>query len=308
MRAHAAGEAESYADSALNSSEDGDRPETGKEALKMKWLYELSRYAMPRQIARATGGVLLGSAVVGASAAPEMTFKLTGFGSAAGAEFQSEMQRARSKVREWWGATFEGSISIETNTDRVLSMELIPAWRGERGQMIFGAKRVNAGQAATAHEMIHVYAPNANRFLAEGLAVYGHDVLGRPPAYPNSGKSLADIAGRSANRELAVALERMPTPNPLESVSKEGEAIAGSFVKFLIERHGMDKFRVLYALTPLVPMQRDPGGTERWQQIYGESFEGDRGRLAHYAAEKVKGHPDSLGLTLCFRPTRNTRG
>jgi len=70
-----------------------------------------------------------------------------------------------------------------------------------------------------------------------------------------------------------MALERTPTPNPLEIVSKEGEAIAGSFVKFLIERHGMDKFRALYALTPLARMQRDPGGPTRWQQVYGESFE-----------------------------------
>ena len=123
------------------------------------------------------------------------------------------------------------------------------------------------------HEMIHVYAPNANRFLAEGLAVYGHDLLGGPPAYPNFGKSLDAIAGRTANQELAMALERTPTPNALETVSKEGEAIAGSFVKFLIERHGMDKFRALYVLTPLAPMQRDPGEPARWQQIYGQSFE-----------------------------------
>jgi len=121
--------------------------------------------------------------------------------------------------------------------------------------------------------MIHVYAPNANRFLAEGLAVYGHDLLGGPPAYPNFGKSLDDIAGRSPNRELVMALERTPTPNPLETISAEGEAIAGSFVKFLIERHGMDKFRALYALTPLAPMKRDPGEPVRWEQVYGDSFE-----------------------------------
>ena len=202
-----------------------------------------------------------------------MTFKLSNVRSTAAAAFQSEMERARAKVREWWGASFEGSIAIQTNTERVLWMALIPAWRGERGQMIFGAKRVDAGEAATVHEMIHVYAPNANRFLAEGLAVYAHDLLGGPPAYPNFAKSLDDIAGRSANRELAMALERTPTPNPLESVSKEGEAIAGSFVKFLIERNGMDKFRALYTLTPLAPMQRDPGGPGRWHQVYGQSFE-----------------------------------
>jgi hypothetical protein len=121
--------------------------------------------------------------------------------------------------------------------------------------------------------MIHVYAPNANRFLAEGLAVYGHDLLGGPPAYPNFGKRLDDIAAHSANRELAMVLERTPTPNPLESISKDGEAMAGSFVKYLIERHGMDKFRVLYALTPLAPMRRDPGEPTRWQHVYGEGFE-----------------------------------
>ena len=239
----------------------------------MNWLCEGSRHAVQQQIARAIVGALLLTAASDASAEPEMTFKLSGINSTAAATFQGEMQRARAMVREWWGATFEGSISIQTNTERVLSMALIPAWRGERGQMIFGAKRVNAGEAATVHEMIHVYAPNANRFLAEGLAVYGHDLLGGPPAYPNFGKSLDDISGRSANRELAMGLERTSTPNPLESTSKDGEAMAGSFVKFLIERHGMEKFRALYALTPLAPMQRDPGEPARWQQVYGQSFE-----------------------------------
>jgi hypothetical protein len=75
------------------------------------------------------------------------------------------------------------------------------------------------------------------------------------------------------NGDLILALERTPTPNPLESISKEGEAIAGSFVKFLIERHGMNKFRELYALTPLAPMQRDAGEPARWPRIYGENFE-----------------------------------
>jgi hypothetical protein len=232
-----------------------------------------SKTAVRPLIARVILGVLLTTRAVNAFAEPEMTFNLSGIRPGAATAFEKEMQRARTKVREWWGATFESPIAIETNTERVLSMALIPAWRGERGQMMFGAKRVNAGEAATVHEMIHVYAPNANRFLAEGLAVYGHDLLGGPPAYPNFGKSLDDIAARSASRKLAIALERTPTPNPLETVSEDGEAIAGSFVKFLIERHGMDEFRALYALTPLAPKQRDPGEAARWQQVYGDSFE-----------------------------------
>jgi hypothetical protein len=238
----------------------------------MKWQNKASGHPVRRQILRWVVATLL-TVAAKASAEPEMTLKLSGVRPAAATTFQSEMERARAKVREWWGATFEGPITIETNTERGLSMALIPAWRGDRGQMIFGAKRVNAGEAATVHEMIHVYAPNANRFLAEGLAVYGHDLLAGPPAYPNFGKSLDEIAGRSASRDLAIALERTPTPNPLESVSNEGEAIAGSFVKFLIERHGMDKFRALYALTPLAPKQRDAGEPARWQQVYGNGFE-----------------------------------
>jgi hypothetical protein len=139
----------------------------------MNWLCEGPRHAAQRQLARAITAALLATAVVDASAEPEMTFKPSGVRSTAAAAFQSKMQRARAKVREWWGATFEGSISIKTDTERVPSMALIPAWGGERGQMIFGAKRVNVGEAATVHEMIHIYAPNANRFLAEDLAVYG---------------------------------------------------------------------------------------------------------------------------------------
>jgi hypothetical protein len=207
------------------------------------------------------------------NAEPEMIFKLSGIGASAADAFKIEMQRARLKVSAWWGESFEGTITIETNTSRLLSMALVPAWRGERGQMIFGAKRVQAGEAATVHEMIHVYAPNANRFLAEGLAVYGHDLLGGPPAFPNFGKSLDEIAVRSASRELLIALERTATPAPLEDVLKEGEAIAGSFVKYLIERHSMEKFRELYVLTPLIPMRRDPGAVGRWQQVYGQSLE-----------------------------------
>jgi len=177
----------------------------------MNSVYEGSRHAVQRQIARAIARALLITAAIGASAEPEMTFKLSAINSSAASAFQSEMRRAWIKVREWWGATFEGSISIQTNTERVLSMALIPAWRGERGQIIFGAKRVNAGEAATVHEMIHVYAPNANRFLAEGLAVYGHDLLGGPPTrILEKGSTTLRPAARTGSfrRRLNAGLQR----------------------------------------------------------------------------------------------------
>src|SRR5512132_476104 len=115
----------------------------------MKSRHKGSRYTARRQIVYAIAAILSVIAIADAYAEPEITFKFSGVRSTAAAAFESDMQRARAKVREWWGSTFEDSITIQTSTTQVLSMALIPAWRGERGQMIFGAKRVNAGEAAT---------------------------------------------------------------------------------------------------------------------------------------------------------------
>jgi hypothetical protein len=76
----------------------------------MNWLYKGSRHAAQRQIAAAITAALLAAAAVDASAEPEMTFKLSGVRSTAAAAFQSEMERARAKVREWWGASFEAIV------------------------------------------------------------------------------------------------------------------------------------------------------------------------------------------------------
>ncbi len=49
----------------------------------------------------------------------------------------------------------------------------------------FPANRVAAGEAAVAHELVHVFFPNANRMLAEGLAVHLHQCVAPNPAFPN---------------------------------------------------------------------------------------------------------------------------
>src|SRR5438105_3355781 len=116
----------------------------------------------------------------------------------AGEAFRRQMEDGRQRVRAWWGPTFENPITIEVTPNQVHSMALVPAWRGQRGQMISGARRVNAGEAATIHELIHVYAPNANRMLAEGLAVYGHDKLGGHSAFPNWGRNLHQFVAAEA--------------------------------------------------------------------------------------------------------------
>jgi hypothetical protein len=219
-----------------------------------------------------TACIALAWAAVAAAAEPDMTFKVAGVSGATATKFQTDMQAARDKVRQWWGSTFEDPITVSTNADRPISMALIPAWRGERGQMIFGTKRVAGGEAATIHEMIHVYAPNANRMLAEGIAVYGHELLGGPSAYPNYGKDLHQAAASRANKDVMLKLERAATPKALEEIDKEGETLSGSFVRFLIERDGMEKFRALYAMTPLVVKGTDPGDIARWAHVYGQDY------------------------------------
>src|SRR4029434_1087679 len=110
-------------------------------------------------------------------------------------------------------------------------------------------RAVQTNNSALLHEIVHIYAPNDNRFLAEGLAVYLHQKLASNPAFPNFGKSL-DAEARVRLREID-SLDRLNsvrTPRPLSSVLSEESAyvLAGSFVGFLIEKYGLPEFRKLY--------------------------------------------------------------
>jgi hypothetical protein len=168
-----------------------------------------------------------------------------------------------------------GPLTIEVVERDGPSMALIPAWRGERGLVVFPAPLVRRRRAATVHEIVHVYAPNANRFLAEGLAVYAHEKLGGPIAYPNFGASLHPAARPYAQADIA-ALDRLATPDRLmldRLGDKEAYVVAGSFVRFLIEQHGLDTFRRLYAVTPLATRQRNAGAPARWRDIYGHGLD-----------------------------------
>ena len=188
----------------------------------------------------------------------------------------SQLRTAVSKVCGWWGATYSGPLIVEISPSPGPSMALVPAWRGQRGHMLFRARVVSRGQAASVHEVTHVFAPNANRFLAEGLAVYAHEHLHGPRAYPNFGRSLHGAAKLYAAQADIAALERTATPTPLQGSGlsgREAYLVAGSFVRFLIERHGMAKFRRLYAMTPMVPGAQNAGGPGRWQAVYGAALD-----------------------------------
>jgi hypothetical protein len=187
------------------------------------------------------------------------------------------------------------------------SKALVPAWLGQRGWMEFPAHRVVAGEAAIAHELVHVLFPNGNRMLAEGLAVYlQYKLFPKIPVYPNFGDRLetqvADFLRTNfkdkPHRALwdmnLDALEKISTPdklslrigrdavigakpgdpNPPPDEVKMTYAVAGSLVEFLLENLIGDdlltekNFGTLYKSTPLRPFERDSGDPGRWRACY----------------------------------------
>ncbi|MBI2088530.1 MAG: hypothetical protein HYT78_07275 [Deltaproteobacteria bacterium] len=110
-------------------------------------------------------------------------------------------------------------------------------------------QRVRNNDGALLHEIVHIYAPNDNRFLAEGLAVYLQDKMGGNGAFPNFGRNL-NVSARQRLSEVnsLTRLNSVQTPRPLSTVANERTAyiLAGSFVAFLIEKYGLPHFKTLY--------------------------------------------------------------
>ena len=123
-----------------------------------------------------------------------------------------------------------------------ISRALVPGYLGDRGLVEMPLNRVRANDGALLHEIVHVYAPNDKRFLAEGRAVYVHQKL--------AGNRALDEGARGWMSRIASLdpLDGVRTPTPLGAVLSEPGAylLAGSFVGFLIERYGLEEFRKLY--------------------------------------------------------------
>jgi hypothetical protein len=141
----------------------------------------------------------------------------------------------RKKVKGYWGDTWNETIRINVSSSYRISRALVPGYFGKRGFMEMPLRRVRDNTGPLLHEIVHIYAPNNNRFLAEGLAVYLHTKLGGNPAFPNFGEDLRRSAVRFLSEVNSLeALNRVRTPRPLSSVMDEkiGYALAGSFGVF----------------------------------------------------------------------------
>jgi hypothetical protein len=215
-------------------------------------------------------------------------------------EFKDDVCREIIHLQEWaadldWIEFPVPGLKIIISDRYSISKSLVPAWSGRRGYMEFPTRRVASRKAAIMHELVHVFFPNGNRFLAEGLAVHLQDSIGGNPAFPNFGKSLHwNVCERllemtphnSTEDPLGLGqihlaeLDLIPTPNPLTlrvgaelyGEDQRGQAfvypVAGSFVQFLLETLGVDRFRSLYTQTQLLPLVLNAGSLDRWPDVY----------------------------------------
>jgi hypothetical protein len=178
-----------------------------------------------------------------------------------------------------------------------LGRSLVPAWESDRGRIEFPARRVSDVQASVAHEFTHYYFPNGNRMLAEGFAVYVQDetteLPGGNPSYPNFGisgdkllKCHPHVASPIHPRVDFSKLDAFFTPQALTLDENDfadikdpnrrdqwSYVVAGSFVRFLIVTHGMDKFRALYKTTPLEAGSKVIRTTDNWNEVYSKTLQ-----------------------------------
>jgi hypothetical protein len=172
--------------------------------------------------------------------------------------------RERQKVEAFWGSTWPQPIRIHVDRAYRISRALVPASLGNRGFMEMPLRHVRARTGALVHEIVHIYAPHDNRFLAEGLAVYLQERLGGNPAFPNvRGEDFQGLArARLAEVPSLALLNAVRTPAPLGQGADTRAAyiVAGSFVGFLIEQYGLPTFRRLYE-------------TGHYEEAYGNSLQ-----------------------------------
>jgi hypothetical protein len=218
--------------------------------------------------------------------------------------FKADFRREVASLKQWsrredWLPDDSADLQIFVSDEYKISRSLVPAAVDRRGRMEFPAWKAIAGEAAILHELVHVYFPNGNRLLAEGLAVFLQATIGRNPTFPNFGRPLHEMM-RELAREMVpeflpgqpeslkkiclTDLDKIATPSPLRlrvgrylyDNTPVGQAhiypIAGSFVQFLMETHGTNRFYALFVRTPLVPFRRDAGAPNRWMDVYGLSL------------------------------------
>jgi hypothetical protein len=177
--------------------------------------------------------------------------QLDAFAALALRAWQFVPEQIGTTVEDGWPTDWPGFLprAIDVTADESIS---IPGIRWGRQQILFSvpaAKLRNGRDSCVAHELTHLLAPGfrqPDRMLAEGLAVHLQalfDVETGDRSYPTDGEDLhdktrrliAEVGYRIPLREAETARERADF-----GVDRQLAYLQeGSFVRFLIERHGM---------------------------------------------------------------------
>jgi hypothetical protein len=233
----------------------------------------------------------------------QVTFDIKDVSHSVAQKFKRDFATRADALKQYFAATkfvplFTGDIHVKVfSYSPPVSHALLPAWDGQRGQMVFAASRAKDGTAAILHELGHVHAPNEARFLTEGYSIYLEELIGNLKAYPTFGDSIetaakafgaAPLAAVKMDRFDAVATQHdheigdsvgLETAIP-GAPNSQGESdrltyaylISGSFVKYLINAYGLDRFKTLYGLSPLTPGVATVADPTRYQTVYGKSL------------------------------------
>jgi hypothetical protein len=211
--------------------------------------------------------------------------------------FQKQMIEDRKKLDQFFKKngwpTFEGKIRVivfDYSPPLPHSQEFEWTFGPYKGMFVIPARRVKEDKVVTIHEMTHIYAPNQGKMLTEGFAVYVQQLpnIGRLDVMPTFGKSLREnlkgctkglVNLRILDRESVPGIGKLadvihpPQGCRIIELSILRYLVAGSFVEFLVENYGLDKFKALYDSTPMIPFTLTSLDGDRYQRFFGKSIE-----------------------------------
>ena len=128
---------------------------------------------------------------------------------------------------------------------------LIPAnrIRGDAG----GPPETAGRGPAIVHEPTHVIATSQgkpNRYLDEGLAVFMQEKFGADKSYPNMGEDVHRVTARlikKVGEPVSIyKLEETRNSSMVGDLRRLAYLQEGSFVRYLIEKYGLDGFMAMY--------------------------------------------------------------
>lgn len=202
-------------------------------------------------------GCSLSSAVV---KRPNFIVEYAGVTGVEAQELADQAERTGRKVADFLGVSLSGPIRIRIDPNQEIPFAT------KEGAILLPPDRIYRKQSAVTHEITHVIARSAgrpDRFLDEGLGVYMQERFGEDPSYPNFGRNLhrltLEVAGGVGG---LIPLTKVESARQASKIGPERQLAyleEGSFVKYLIEQYGIQRFMAMYR-----------GQTSGW--TYGKSL------------------------------------